>query len=119
MVERFFCCFGGKSGRFLVIILPYVTFLQYALVNFFMFYKSGHGIIRMFFLHVQAFVRTSNHQTRPDQSELILNIAVQYLLANLFLVCPCQHLVDIQYHHRSTSQRQCGGCPIWHRDSGK
>ncbi|KAF7313759.1 Chitin synthase [Mycena chlorophos] len=26
----------------------------YALVNFFMFYKSGHGIIRMFFLHVQA-----------------------------------------------------------------
>ncbi|KAF8195934.1 chitin synthase [Mycena galopus ATCC 62051] len=26
----------------------------YALVNFFMFYKSGHGIIRMFFLHIQA-----------------------------------------------------------------
>ncbi|KAF7355286.1 Chitin synthase [Mycena sanguinolenta] len=26
----------------------------YALVNFFMFYKSGHGILRMFFLHVQA-----------------------------------------------------------------
>jgi chitin synthase len=26
----------------------------YSLVNFFMFYKSGHGIIRMFFLHVQA-----------------------------------------------------------------
>ncbi|KAJ7744479.1 glycosyltransferase family 2 protein [Mycena maculata] len=26
----------------------------YALVNFFMFYKSGHGIFRMFFLHVQA-----------------------------------------------------------------
>ncbi|KAF7301627.1 Chitin synthase [Mycena indigotica] len=26
----------------------------YALVNFFMFYRSGHGIIRMFFLHVQA-----------------------------------------------------------------
>ncbi|KAF7332167.1 Chitin synthase [Mycena kentingensis (nom. inval.)] len=26
----------------------------YALVNFFMFYKSGHGPIRMFFLHVQA-----------------------------------------------------------------
>jgi chitin synthase len=28
----------------------------YALVNFFMFYRSGHGIIRMFFLHVQALV---------------------------------------------------------------
>ncbi|TFK75950.1 glycosyltransferase family 2 protein [Pluteus cervinus] len=26
----------------------------YALVNFFAFYKSGHGIIRMFFLHIQA-----------------------------------------------------------------
>ncbi|KAJ7937082.1 glycosyltransferase family 2 protein [Mycena leptocephala] len=26
----------------------------YALVNFFMFYKSGHGMLRMFFLHVQA-----------------------------------------------------------------
>ncbi|KAJ7591104.1 glycosyltransferase family 2 protein [Mycena floridula] len=26
----------------------------YALVNFFMFYRSGHGLIRMFFLHVQA-----------------------------------------------------------------
>jgi cellulose synthase/poly-beta-1,6-N-acetylglucosamine synthase-like glycosyltransferase len=29
----------------------------YALVNFFMFYKSGHGMFRMFFLHVQALVR--------------------------------------------------------------
>jgi chitin synthase len=29
----------------------------YALVNFFMFYKSGHGILRMFFLHIQAIVR--------------------------------------------------------------
>ncbi|KAG6821246.1 Chitin synthase, class 1 [Arthromyces matolae] len=26
----------------------------YSLVNFFMFYRSGHGIIRMFFLHIQA-----------------------------------------------------------------
>ncbi|KAJ7068219.1 glycosyltransferase family 2 protein [Mycena amicta] len=26
----------------------------YALVNFFMFYRSGHGLIRMFFLHIQA-----------------------------------------------------------------
>lgn len=26
----------------------------YALVNFFSFYRSGHGIIRMFFLHIQA-----------------------------------------------------------------
>ncbi|KII94830.1 glycosyltransferase family 2 protein [Plicaturopsis crispa FD-325 SS-3] len=26
----------------------------YALVNFFQFYRSGHGIIRMFFFHVQA-----------------------------------------------------------------
>ncbi|TCD70431.1 Chitin synthase, class 2 [Steccherinum ochraceum] len=26
----------------------------YALVNFFKLYKSGHGIIRMFFLHIQA-----------------------------------------------------------------
>ncbi|KAG2056473.1 glycosyltransferase family 2 protein [Suillus hirtellus] len=27
----------------------------YALVNFFQLYRSGHGIIRMFFFHVQAF----------------------------------------------------------------
>ncbi|KAI0089171.1 glycosyltransferase family 2 protein [Irpex rosettiformis] len=26
----------------------------YALVNFFRFYKSGHGLIRMFFFHIQA-----------------------------------------------------------------
>ncbi|KAF8655299.1 hypothetical protein AX16_003197 [Volvariella volvacea WC 439] len=30
----------------------------YALVNFFAFYKSGHGIIRMFFLHIQALYNT-------------------------------------------------------------
>ncbi|KAI0082452.1 glycosyltransferase family 2 protein [Panus rudis PR-1116 ss-1] len=27
----------------------------YAIVNFFKLYRSGHGIIRMFFLHIQAF----------------------------------------------------------------
>jgi chitin synthase len=27
---------------------------QYALVHFFKLYKSGHGIIRMFFFHVQS-----------------------------------------------------------------
>jgi len=30
----------------------------YALVNFFAFYKSGHGVIRMFFLHLQALYNT-------------------------------------------------------------
>jgi chitin synthase len=30
----------------------------YALVNFFAFYKSGHGIFRMFFLHLQALYNT-------------------------------------------------------------
>lgn len=30
---------------------------QYALVHFFAFYKSGHGFIRMIFLHIQALVR--------------------------------------------------------------
>jgi chitin synthase len=29
---------------------------QYALVNFFKLYRSGHGIIRMFFLHIQGLV---------------------------------------------------------------
>lgn len=28
----------------------------YSLVNFFKLYKSGHGIIRMLFLHIQALV---------------------------------------------------------------
>ena len=31
----------------------------YALVHFFRFYKSGHGIIRMFFFHVQGIVSLS------------------------------------------------------------
>ena len=33
-----------------------IFFLQYALVGFFQLYRSGHGIIRMFFFHIQAFV---------------------------------------------------------------
>lgn len=33
---------------------------QYALVNFFKIYKSGHGIIRLFFLHLQALVGYRN-----------------------------------------------------------
>lgn len=34
-----------------------LTSAQYAIVNFFKLYRSGHGIIRMFFFHVQALVR--------------------------------------------------------------
>ena len=30
--------------------------LQYAIVNFFKLYRSGHGVIRMFFFHIQALV---------------------------------------------------------------
>ena len=30
----------------------------YALIHFFNMYKSGHGIIRMFFFHIQALVRS-------------------------------------------------------------
>ena len=32
-------------------------FAQYALANFFALYKSGHGVVRMFFFHIQALVR--------------------------------------------------------------
>jgi hypothetical protein len=63
-----------------------------------MFYRSGHGIIRMFFLHIQALVRTVSHS--PDRTlKSKLFFVVQYLLANLLVVCPGQHLVDIQHHH--------------------
>lgn len=31
----------------------------YALVHFFRFYKSSHGIIRMFFFHIQAIVSSN------------------------------------------------------------
>lgn len=34
-----------------------MALLQYSLVHFFKFYKSGHGPIRMFFFHIQALVR--------------------------------------------------------------
>ncbi len=34
---------------------------QYAIINFFNLYRSGHGIIRMFFFHIQAFVRPLFH----------------------------------------------------------
>jgi len=30
---------------------------QYALVNFFKLYRSGHGLIAMLFFHIQAIVR--------------------------------------------------------------
>lgn len=60
VVERVFRCVCRKS---LFLVYSGILFVltcwhqQYALVNFFMFYKSGHGIFRMFFLHIQALVR--------------------------------------------------------------
>ncbi|KAG6814208.1 Chitin synthase, class 1 [Tricholoma furcatifolium] len=60
----------------------------YALVNFFMFYKSGHGIIRMFFLHIQALYN------------MFSLIFTWFSLANMWLtfsiivdLCPTQGIV--------------------------
>ncbi|KAG5343093.1 hypothetical protein C0989_000083 [Termitomyces sp. Mn162] len=60
----------------------------YALVNFFAFYRSGHGIIRMFFLHVQALYN------------IFSLIFSWFALANLWLtfsiiidLLPSQHIV--------------------------
>ncbi|KAG6854753.1 Chitin synthase, class 1 [Blastosporella zonata] len=60
----------------------------YALVNFFMFYKSGHGIIRMFFLHIQALYN------------IFSLIFSWFALANIWLtfsiiidLCPSQNII--------------------------
>jgi hypothetical protein len=58
LVERFICSFSRKpSSSSPLPTFEHLPLKQYALVNFFMFYRSGHGVFRMFFLHVQAFVR--------------------------------------------------------------
>lgn len=81
-----------------------------------MFYRSGHGILRMFFLHVQALVRNASYHG-PNGPNSINHFAVQYFLANIFLVRPCQHLVDLQHHHRSAPESKHHH--IWYRDSSK
>ena len=43
---------------------------QYAIVNFFKLYHSGHGIIRMFFFHIQALVRFLMLSCRVSRSHL-------------------------------------------------
>jgi len=57
-----------------------------------MFYKSGHGIFRMFFLHIQALVF---HFQRYFQQSQLIDLLVQHLFLNLFLVCSGQPLVDV------------------------
>ena len=69
---------------------------MYALVHFFRFYKSGHGIIRMFFFHIQALVRLF---TARLESASLISVPVQYLLPRLLLVRPGESVAHIQYHY--------------------
>ena len=59
------------------------------------------------------------HFIHKVESKILNYCVVQYILINLFLVCPRQHLVDIQHHHWSTPEQLCGHHHIWYRDSGK
>ena len=69
----------------------------YAIVNFFKLYRSGHGLIRMFFFHIQALVRRVCSVV--SRTRLIVTL-VQHLLPGLLMVLTRQHLVDVQYHYR-------------------
>ena len=51
----------------------------YALVNFFRLYQSGHGIIRMFFLHIQALVGATFQPCIPT----LINSSFQYNIFSL------------------------------------
>jgi chitin synthase len=81
-----------------VVLNPIVSLIdpenlfQYALVHFGLFYKSSHGIIRKFFLHIQALVSKSlDHPRRITERVLQLQYNLFYLifswfaLANLWL----------------------------------
>lgn len=46
----------------------------YALVNFFKLYRSGHGIIRMFFFHIQALVSSDYWHARGIIIELSVRL---------------------------------------------
>jgi chitin synthase len=54
---------NGSFAASIVSVVPsfvvrgYLPGPQYAVVHFFRLYRSGHGIIRMFFFHLQALVR--------------------------------------------------------------
>jgi chitin synthase len=62
----------------------------YALVNFYRIYQSDHGIIRIFFLHIQALVRIhtlsqhalSHHRLQFNAVQLLFT---WFSLANLWL----------------------------------
>ena len=60
-----------------------------------MYYKSGHGILCMIFLHIQAVV--FHFQPFFQQSPLI-DLLVQHLFLNHFLVCYGQPLVGVWRH---------------------
>lgn len=62
------------------VLLNVVTYLasKYAVVHFFRFYKSGHGIFRMFFFHIQALVRHAQMISCPS-----LTLVVQYNVFSL------------------------------------
>jgi len=73
----------------------------YALVNFFRLYQSGHGIIRMFFLHIQgivSFVILVIHLKTNG-----LGLSVQRLFFDLLLVRAGQYLANFQHYHRLAS----------------
>ena len=86
--------------------------MQYALVHFFRLYKSGHGIIRMFFFHIQALV--SPYVIYVYQLDVDFLI-VQRLFAHFLVVRIGQSLAYIQYHHRLTAKPEPGSHRhLWH-----
>ena len=87
----------------------------YALVNFFKLYQSGHGIIRMFFLHIQAIVSTVFSSMHSKVESLLF--LVQRLFFDLLLVRTSQYLANVQHHHRFASKSR--SYPLRHGDSRK
>ncbi len=79
----------------------------YALVNFFRFYRSGHGIFRMLFFHLQGLVSYV-----PSVWKAAYDDIVQCIFFVLLMVCPGQLMAYVQYHYRSatvtrSSLREC------------
>jgi len=86
------CCF---SKRFIFFQLSPYHIKQYALVHFFAFYRSGHGFIRMIFLHIQALVRIFE----VYNNIYLTYIPVQFLLSCVLLVCTGKFVAHLQHHH--------------------
>src|SRR6266404_1706272 len=102
MAKWVICCIHREDYAGLYPVQILILSSQYAVVHFFRFYQSGHGIIRLFFFHIQALVRRVLFFF--PLCRCLKSPQVQHILTHLLLVRSREYLVDIQHHYRSFTE---------------